>query len=32
MTHAQNSLDEVIRFMENNPQAELTGVEKQDLM
>jgi hypothetical protein len=32
MAHAQNSLDEVIRFMENNPHAELTGVEKQDLM
>ena len=28
MSHAQNSLDEIIRFMENNPDAELTGVEK----
>jgi len=27
MAHAQNSLDEVIRFMENNPNAELTGVD-----
>jgi len=27
MSHAQNSLDEIIRFMENNPDAELTGVE-----
>jgi len=27
MSHAQNSLDEVIRFMENNPEAELAGVE-----
>jgi hypothetical protein len=28
MAHAQNSLDEVIRFMENNPDAELTKVER----
>ena len=28
MSHAQNSLDEIIRFMENNPDAELTGVYK----
>jgi hypothetical protein len=27
MAHAQNSLDEIIRFMENNPNAELIGVE-----
>jgi len=27
MSHAQNSLDEIIRFMENNPDAELVGVE-----
>ena len=26
MAHAQNSLDEVVRFMENNPDAELIGV------
>jgi len=24
--HAQNSLDEIIRFMENNPDAELTDI------
>ena len=30
IAHAQNSLDEVIRFMENNPNAELTAVEKDD--
>ena len=30
MAHAQNSLDEVIRFLENNPNAELTWVEKED--
>ena len=28
MAHAQNSLDEVIRFMESNPDAELIKVEK----
>jgi hypothetical protein len=28
MAHAQNSLDEVIRFMENNPDAELTATER----
>jgi len=28
VSRAQNSLDEIIRFMENNPDAELTGVEK----
>lgn len=28
MAHAQNSLDEIIRFMENNPESELTGVER----
>jgi hypothetical protein len=27
MAHAQNSLDEIIRFMECNEDAELTGVE-----
>jgi hypothetical protein len=27
MAHAQNSLDEIIRFMENNPDAELVGIE-----
>jgi len=26
MAHAQNSLDEIIRFMENNPNAELIRV------
>ena len=26
-THAQHSLDEIIRFMEDNPDAELTEVE-----
>ena len=30
MAHAQNSLDEVIRFMDNNPNVELTAVEKYD--
>ena len=30
MSHAQNSMDEIIRFMENNPNAELTSVEKYD--
>jgi len=30
MSHAQNSLDEIIRFMENNPNAELTSVEIYD--
>jgi len=28
VAHAQNSLDEIIRFMESNADAELTGVEK----
>ena len=28
MSHAQNSLDEIIRFMENNEEAELTEVER----
>jgi len=28
MAHAQNSLEEIIRFMENNPDAELTAVER----
>lgn len=28
VSRTQNSLDEIIRFMENNPDAELTGVEK----
>ena len=32
MAHAQNSLDEIIRFMENNPNAELIGVEKHELL
>jgi len=32
MSHAQNSLDEIIRFMENNPTAELTAVEKYDVV
>jgi len=27
MAHAQNSLDEIVRFMECNEEAELTGVE-----
>jgi hypothetical protein len=27
MSHAQNSLDEIVRFMERNEDAELTGVE-----
>jgi uncharacterized protein YlxP (DUF503 family) len=27
MSHAQNALDEVVRFMENNPDAELVDVE-----
>jgi len=27
MSHAQNSFDEIIRFMENNPDAELARVE-----
>ena len=27
MAHAQNSIDEIIRFMECNEDAELTGVE-----
>ena len=27
MAHAQNSLDEIIRFMENNPYAELIELE-----
>ena len=27
VSHAQNSLDEIIRFMENNPDAELRGIE-----
>ena len=26
-THCQNSIDEIIRYMENNADAELTGVE-----
>ena len=26
-THAQHSLDEVIRFMEGHTEAELTGIE-----
>jgi len=26
MSHAQNSLDEIIRFMENNTEAELTAI------
>jgi uncharacterized protein YlxP (DUF503 family) len=29
MAHAQNSLDEIIRFMENNPDAELVGIERE---
>ena len=28
VTHAQNSLDEIIRFMEDHADAELTGVER----
>ena len=32
MAHAQNSLDEIIRFMENNPDAELTWVEKHEVL
>ena len=28
MAHAQNSLEEIIRFLDNNPDAELTAVEK----
>ena len=28
VAHAQNSLDEIIRFMEEHADAELTGVEK----
>ena len=28
MTHAQRSLDEIIRFMEMNEEAELRGIEK----
>jgi len=28
VAHAQNSLDEIIRFMEDNADAELTGVER----
>jgi len=32
MAHAQNSLDEIIRFIENNQNAELTSVERQELM
>ena len=27
MAHAENSLDEIIRFMENNADAELTNIE-----
>ena len=29
MSHAQNSLDEVIRFMEDNIDAELTAIERE---
>ena len=29
MSHAQNSLDEVIRFMEDNVDAELMGIERE---
>jgi len=28
-THAENSLDEIIRFLENNPNAELTEIVKE---
>jgi len=28
MTHAKNSLDEIIRFMENNPNAELISIKE----
>ncbi|MCL2633918.1 MAG: DUF503 domain-containing protein [Oscillospiraceae bacterium] len=28
MAHAQNSLEEIIRFMENNPDAELVSIER----
>ena len=28
-THAENSLDEIIRFLENNPNAELTEIIKE---
>jgi len=31
MTYAENSLDEIIRFMENNPDAELVSVKKDDI-
>ena len=30
VAHAQNSIDEIIRYMENNADAELTGI-KRDL-
>jgi len=29
MAHAQNSLDEVVRFMEDNTDAELTRIERE---
>ena len=28
LTHAQNSIDEIIRFMDGNTEAEMTGVEE----